>query len=107
MQQNVYCSWKERQLLVWLISIVLVSKRWPEILKASRRPQLTLSTGMVQNLGMSIVLSEREAALLAKFNKELEKIEYETCDSCLEEGFDLNLQDKICTSRSNDKGDPV
>ena len=53
------------------------------------------------------VLSEREAALLAKFNGALEKIKFETCNLCLEEAFDLNIQNGICVSCRNDNAEPV
>ena len=33
-----------------------------------------------------------EVALLDDLNKALDKIEFNTCDNCLEEGFDLSVR---------------
>jgi hypothetical protein len=52
-------------------------------------------------------LSQREAALLKNLNKKLDEIKYETCNDCLEDGFDLNLADGRCSRCHGDKGDPV
>jgi hypothetical protein len=52
-------------------------------------------------------LSRHEAALLENPNKQLDEIELKTCDDCLEEGFDLSVEDGRCSSCRNDTGDPV
>ena len=52
-------------------------------------------------------LTERESALLRNLNKELDKIKFETCDHCLEEGFDMSVEDGMCSSCRRDKADPV
>ncbi|EDR04581.1 uncharacterized protein LACBIDRAFT_330518 [Laccaria bicolor S238N-H82] len=52
-------------------------------------------------------LTERESALLRNLKKELDKIKFETCDHCLEEGFGMNVEDGMCSSCRRDKADPV
>jgi hypothetical protein len=52
-------------------------------------------------------LSRHEAALLENLNKKLDEVEFKTCDDCLEEGFDLSVEDGRCSSCRNDTGDPV
>ena len=52
-------------------------------------------------------LFQREVALLEDLNKALDKIEINTCDDCLEEGFDLSVEDGRCSRCRNDTGDPV
>jgi hypothetical protein len=52
-------------------------------------------------------LSRHEAALLENLNKKLDEVEFKTCDDCLEEGFDLSVEDGRCSSCRNDTGEPV
>ncbi|KAF9536059.1 hypothetical protein CPC08DRAFT_652285, partial [Agrocybe pediades] len=52
-------------------------------------------------------LSERERVLLEKFEAKLAALSYETCDICLEEGFEMHLEAGVCASCKRDKGDPV
>ena len=51
-------------------------------------------------------VSAQEASLLKNLNEKLDAIVFETCDSCWEEGFDLNVKDRMCGSCRRDK-DPV
>jgi hypothetical protein len=51
-------------------------------------------------------VSAREATLLNSLNEKLDAINFETCDSCWEEGFDLNVKDRMCGTCRRDK-DPV
>ena len=59
------------------------------------------------NLPKDSAVSQREASLLENLNKKLEEIEFQACDGCLEEGFDLNLADGWCSRCRNDTGHPV
>jgi hypothetical protein len=52
-------------------------------------------------------LSQHEATLLENLNKKLDEIEFKTCDNCLEEGFDLKIEDGRCSRCRDDTGDPV
>ena len=51
-------------------------------------------------------VSAQEAALLKNLNEKLEAIRFDMCDSCWEEGFDLDMKDGVCGSCHRDK-DPV
>lgn len=49
-------------------------------------------------------LTETEKALLDNLNKKLQEIEFQTCDHCYEEGFELRVEDGKCVSCRNEKG---
>jgi hypothetical protein len=51
-------------------------------------------------------VSAREATLLKNLDEKLGAIKFETCDSCWEEGFDLDTKDGMCGSCRRDN-DPV
>lgn len=52
-------------------------------------------------------LTDREAKLLQTMNEKLDALRIETCTTCMEEGFNMNLQVGICSRCRNDKGEPV
>lgn len=52
-------------------------------------------------------LDAREAKLLQDLNEKLAAVQYEACNNCWEEGFDLHVVDGSCSSCRNDKGEPV
>lgn len=53
------------------------------------------------------VLSQHEAALLENLDKKLDEIEYNTCEGCLEEGFNLGLDGAMCSRCRHDTESPV
>ncbi|KAJ3507790.1 hypothetical protein NMY22_g16823 [Coprinellus aureogranulatus] len=50
-------------------------------------------------------LDAREAELMRNFERALDNIAFESCDSCMEEGFDLKIIEGKCSSCRNDKSD--
>jgi hypothetical protein len=76
-----------------------------KVLKQWRLTSLnTFSDGtnlMNVNLSDDSALSQHKAALLENLNKNLDKVEFKTCDDCLEEGFDLSVEDGRCSSCHN------
>jgi hypothetical protein len=57
---------------------------------------------------LTIVLClNTEAALLKNLNKKLDEVEFKTCNDCLEEGFNLSVEDERCSSCHNNTGEPV
>lgn len=52
-------------------------------------------------------VSAREKALLKKLDKKFLEIKFETCDYCLEEGFDMQVDNGMCAACKRDKEDPV
>ncbi|OBZ66500.1 hypothetical protein A0H81_13517 [Grifola frondosa] len=52
-------------------------------------------------------LSGTEATLLGSFQDKLAALTLQTCGSCQEQGFNLNIKDAVCSRCRNDKGDPV
>ena len=59
------------------------------------------------NLPDDSALSAREQALLKKLNEKLADIKFETCDYCLEEGFNMQVDLGMCATCKRDNGDPV
>ena len=51
-------------------------------------------------------VSAHEATLLKNLNEKLDAIKFEACDTCWEEGFDLDMKDQMCGSCRRDK-EPV
>jgi len=58
------------------------------------------------DLPTNFAVSAREEAQSKNLNEKLDAIEFETRDSCWEEGFDLDVKDGICGACRHDK-DPV
>ncbi|KAJ3505917.1 hypothetical protein NLJ89_g7163 [Agrocybe chaxingu] len=52
-------------------------------------------------------VSDRELQLLKNLDEKVAEITYQSCDFCLEDGFNLKVVDGKCLSCRNDKGDPV
>jgi hypothetical protein len=52
-------------------------------------------------------VSAREQELLRVLDEKLADIKYETCNTCLEEAFDMHVKDGMCAACSRDKEDPV
>ena len=51
--------------------------------------------------------SAREKALLKKLDEKLADIKFETCDYCLEEYFNMQINNGMCAACKQDNGDPV
>ena len=49
-------------------------------------------------------LTERDAILLDNLNKKLQELEFQSCDQCYEEGFELRVEGGKCVSCRNEKG---
>jgi hypothetical protein len=52
-------------------------------------------------------LSGRELALLQNLNQKIEGIQFESCNVCLEDGFNLSLSEGCCSRCRRDSADPV
>jgi hypothetical protein len=52
-------------------------------------------------------LSERESNLLLNLNRKIDNVTYESCDVCVEDGFNLSVVGGQCSRCGSDRGEPV
>ena len=52
-------------------------------------------------------LSERESNLLLNLNRKIDSVTYESCDICVEDGFNLSVVGGQCSRCRSDRGEPV